>query len=151
MVAGWEAPAAGGKEADQTGFEPGPGLGSREVETAGALGMDLAVGPGTGGAYGAADRAAHPGHVRLTSGEGGTAEGRVSDHPAVREVPGGRALAAGLGVKPGPVGCSRALGPEAHSLLVPAVHKIASTHKYISKLEIMQMGKHMTSKPYSSV
>lgn len=92
--------------------------------------MDLAAGPGTGGACGAADRAAHPGHVRMTSVKGGTAEGRLSDHPAVLEVPGGRALAAGLGVKPGPVGRSRALGPEAHSLLVPAAHKTASIHKY---------------------
>lgn len=57
---GWEDPAAGHRETGQT---VGLRLGNKVAETVEALGMDLAVDPGTVGAYGAADRVVLPGCV----------------------------------------------------------------------------------------
>lgn len=92
----------------------------------GALGVDLAVAPGSVGACGAADRVALPGCVKQKSVEGGVALGKESDHLVVLVGAGSRGFAAGLGGEPGLAGHNMVPGPGSHSLLVPAVHKIPS-------------------------
>lgn len=120
----WEDPAAGRRE---TGQIVGLRFGNKGAETVEALGMGLAVAPGTVGACGAADRVVLPGCVAQTSAEGGFALGKVSGHPVALMGAGSRGFAAGLGEEPGQAGCNMVPGPESHSLLVPAGHKIPST------------------------
>lgn len=120
---GWEDPAA---ERRETGQTVGLRFGNTGAETVGALGMGLAVAPGTVEACGAADRVVLPGCVEQKMVEGGTVLGKVSGHPAVLVGAGGKGFAAGLGEVPGRAGCNMVPGPESHSLLVPAVRKIPS-------------------------
>lgn len=58
--------------------------------------------------------------------EGGVALCTASGYPLVQVGSGCRGFAAGLGEEPGLAGRNMAPGPESHSLLVPAVHKIPS-------------------------
>lgn len=120
---GWEDPAAGRRE---TGQIVGLRFGNKGAETVWALGLGLAVAPGTVGACGAADRVVLPGCVKQKMVEGGVALGKVSGHPVVLVGAGGREFVAGLGEEPGQAGCNMVPGPESHILLVPAVHKIPS-------------------------
>lgn len=119
----WEGPAAGRRETGQT---VGLRFGNKVAEIVGALGMGLAVAPGTVGACGAADRAPLLGCVEQKSAVGGVALGKVSGHPVVLLGAGSRGFAAGLGEEPGQAGRNTVLGPESHMLRVPAVHKIPS-------------------------
>lgn len=124
---GWEDPAAERKETGQT---VGLRLGNKVAETVGALGMDLAVAPGTVGACEAADRVVLPGCVYQKLAEGGVAQGKESGHPVVLVGAGSRGFAAGSDEEPGQAGHNTVPGPGSCSLLVPAVHKIPSVgHK----------------------
>lgn len=58
--------------------------------------------------------------------EGVVALCKVSGHSVVLVWAGSRGFAAGLGEEPGQAGCNMVPGPESHSLLVPAVHRIPS-------------------------
>ena len=120
---GWEDPAAGHTEIGQTVVLR---LGNKVAETVGALGMDLAVAPGTGGACGAADRVVLPGCVSQKLAEGGVALGKESGHLVVLVGAGSRGFAAGPGEEPGLAGRNTVPGPGSHSLLVPAVRMIPS-------------------------
>lgn len=119
----WVDPAAGRRE---TGQIAGLRLGNKGAETVEALGMSLAVAPGTAGACGAADRVVLPGCVERKSVEGGFALGKGSGCPVVLVGAVGRSFAAGSGEEPGQAGRNMVPGPESHSLLVPAVRKIPS-------------------------
>ena len=132
---GWEDPAAGHTETGQTVVLR---LGNKVAETVGALGMDLAVAPGTGGACGAADRVVLPGCVSQKLAEGGVALGKESGHLVVLVGAGSRGFAAGPGEEPGQAGRNTVPGPGSRSLLVPAVHMIPSKqniHKTLKKTE----------------
>lgn len=94
-----------------------------------ALGMDLAVAPGTVGACGAADRVALPGCVKQHLAEGGLGRGKELGHPAVLAEVGSKGFAAGLGEDPGQAGHNTVPGPGSHSLPAPAAHKNPSTQK----------------------
>lgn len=120
---GSEDPAAERTEIAQT---VGLWLGNRASGTVEALGMDLAVAPGTAGACGAADRVGLPGCVRQRLAEGGVVLGKESGHLVVLVEVESRGSAAGLGEEPGQVGHNMEPDPESRSLLVPAVHKIPS-------------------------
>lgn len=133
----WEDPAA---ERRETGQTVGLRFGNTVAETVGALGMGLAVAPGTAGACGAADRVFPPGCVEQKSAEGGVAPGKVSGHPVVLVGAGSRGFAAGLGEETDQVGHNMVPGPGSHSPRVPAVHKIPSkqntqTHKTSNYIE----------------
>lgn len=123
---GWEDPAAGRRETGQTA---GLRLGNKGAGTVGALGMGLAVAPGTGGACGAADRAVPPDRAQQKTAEGGVAPGKESGRPVVLEGAGCTGFAAGLGGELGRVAHNMAPGPGSRSLLVPAVHKIPSADR----------------------
>lgn len=124
---GWEDLAAGHRETGQTVELM---LGNKVVETVGALGMDLAVDPGSVGACGAADRVVHLGCVEQKSVEDGVALGKDLGHLVVLAEAGSTGLAVGLGEGPGQAGHNKVPGPGIHSLLVPAVHKSPSVgHK----------------------
>lgn len=126
---GSEDPAAERTEIAQT---VGLRLGNRVAGTVEALGMDLAVAPGTAGACGAADRVGLPGCVQQRLAEGGVVLGKESGHLVALVKVGSRGSAAGLGEEPGQVGHNMVPDPESRSLLVPAVHKIPSKHKHMS-------------------
>lgn len=119
----WEDPAAGRRETGQTVRRR---LENTVAGTVGALGMGLAVAPGIAGACGAADRVVLPGCVDQKLAEGGVALGKVSGHQAVPVGAGSKGFVADLGEEPGLADCNMVLGPESHSLLVPAVRKIPS-------------------------
>lgn len=119
----WEDPAAGRRGIGQI---VGLRLGSMGAETVETLGMCPAVAPETVGEYGAADRVVLPGCAAQKSTEGGFALGMVSGHPVVLVGPGSMEFAAGLSEESGQTGCNMVPGPESHSLLVLAVHKIPS-------------------------
>lgn len=122
----WEDPAAGRRETGQTEELR---LENTAAETVRALGMGLAVAPGTVGAYGAADRVVLPGCVDQKLAEGGVALGKVSGHQVVPVGAGSKGFAADLGEDPGLADCNMVPGLERHSLLVPAVHKIPSVDR----------------------
>lgn len=122
----WEGPAAGCKETGQT---VGLRVGNKVAEAVGALGMGLAVAPGTVGACGAADRGLLLGCVEQKSAVGGTGLGKVPGHPVVLLGAGNRGSAAGLGEEPDQAVHNMVPGPESHILPVPAVRKIPSTQK----------------------
>lgn len=125
MAAGpdWEGPAAGRRETGQT---VGLRFGNKEAEAVGALGMGLAVAPGTVGACGAADRGLLLVCVGQKSAVGEAALGKVSGHPVVLLGAESRGFAAGLGEELDQAVHNTVSGPESHILLVPAVHKIPS-------------------------
>lgn len=75
---------------------------------------------------GAVDKVVLPGCVKQKSVQGGFALGKVPGPPVVLVGSGSKGSAAGSGEEPGRVGCNTVPGPESHSLLVPAVHKIPS-------------------------
>lgn len=119
----WEGPAAGHRETGQT---VGLQLENKGAVTVVALGMGLAVGPGTAGACVAADRVVLPGRVELKSEEDGVALGKATGHQVVQVEVVSTGFVADLDEEPGLAGHNKVPGPESHRLLVPAGHKIPS-------------------------
>lgn len=121
-----EDPAAGRRETGQT---VGLKLGNKVAETVMAPGVGLAVAPVTVGACGTADRVVLLVCEGQTLVEGVAALGKLPGHLVVLVGAGSRGFVAGSGEDPDRAGRNKVPGPESHSLLVPAAHRIPSGNR----------------------